>query len=489
MNSGQDRRCRSWKIISDLENGSDVKIIKFENITTRRVLGTFGSLMATRIIRFAEQFITLPVLIHAWGPNLFGEWAALYSLVAITGLANAGLGQASSTDILLAYSKGDLVGARKSFSTSLFISLGLIISACMVVFVLTMFFELNTILQLEHMSSSDQTSMALLFFAIVLSSFLVGPVSGVLCAEKGGAVTPAIWTLSKLLDIMVTIVIAGLGYGPLQVAAGLLINQLLTLVVYFYLALNGANWVWISISDFSAAAAKRYIGPSLGIITVIFCTGALSTYIPRLIILNTLGSTAVTVFLVFVTYTKSIRSISNIVVQSMQVEVGRAYAEKSEQKYQKMVSLGIGGVILLSTALFFIFLLSSNVVIPFWTRGAVASNWILILLFLMGAYLGSVNDSIMSVLMSINKHSHAATVYAFALTVSLLLSYIAIGRMGLTAFAVTFIFAEMISVVYGFVSLRRLNVIKNIKLNSFLLEPLLYIRRTYSNFASFISRP
>ncbi|MGP1664318.1 MAG: lipopolysaccharide biosynthesis protein, partial [Rhodanobacter sp.] len=76
----------------------------------RRILHTGAWSMVAKVAAAANLFLTVPFVLHGLGPEQFGVWATLVSLVAFAGFLDFGLGNGTMNLIAAAHGRGDSDG-------------------------------------------------------------------------------------------------------------------------------------------------------------------------------------------------------------------------------------------------------------------------------------------------------------------------------------------------------------------------------------------
>src|SRR5690606_32932144 len=63
------------------------------------------------------QLVGVPVLLHAWGAQLYGEWLILFAIPAYLAMTDLGFSQSAGNDMTARVARGDRVGALAVFQS------------------------------------------------------------------------------------------------------------------------------------------------------------------------------------------------------------------------------------------------------------------------------------------------------------------------------------------------------------------------------------
>ncbi len=72
-----------------------------------RVLQSLRASAFSQASQILIQFVSVPILIHAWGLVYYGEWLLLFTIPSYLGLSDAGLTSAISNELLIQVSKNE----------------------------------------------------------------------------------------------------------------------------------------------------------------------------------------------------------------------------------------------------------------------------------------------------------------------------------------------------------------------------------------------
>ncbi|MGS1013653.1 lipopolysaccharide biosynthesis protein [Rhodanobacter sp. UC4450_H17] len=143
---------------------------RWVGIRGRRIIHTGAWSMVAKASAAANLFLTVPFVLHALGPALFGVWVTLVSLVTFAGFLDFGLGNGTMNLIAAAHGRGahDEVGRilYEGRRTLLWLALWLAVAASIAVPLIPW----QRLLGLpEQMAATSRAAVAAIFFAVVLA--------------------------------------------------------------------------------------------------------------------------------------------------------------------------------------------------------------------------------------------------------------------------------------------------------------------------------
>src|SRR5262249_31721647 len=91
----------------------------------RRIALTTVTSVAAKGIALVTTLISVPLTVDLLGPEKFGLWMTISSLITVLGFADFGMGNGLLTAICAAHGRDDTQAARRYVSSAFFILLGI----------------------------------------------------------------------------------------------------------------------------------------------------------------------------------------------------------------------------------------------------------------------------------------------------------------------------------------------------------------------------
>ncbi|MBK1833638.1 lipopolysaccharide biosynthesis protein [Roseibacillus ishigakijimensis] len=142
---------------------------KIRLITDRNF--TFLAVALGKLILAIRQFLTVPLLISAWGAEKYGEWLVISAIPTFIQLSNVGIGTSAATSIAIRSTKEDEKNAV-TFTTSVFSILIVFTAVILLVLIVCPFFQSK-----EDDSSENIVIICCLLFAAFVR-ILTQPIQG-----------------------------------------------------------------------------------------------------------------------------------------------------------------------------------------------------------------------------------------------------------------------------------------------------------------------
>lgn len=108
-----------------------------DSAVVKRVVKGLGANGYGQLVSVVVQLVGVPVLLYAWGPQLYGEWLILFAIPTYLSIADLGFSQSVANDMTARVARGDRAGALAAFQTLAvlvcgIVAVGLLFSAVMV---------------------------------------------------------------------------------------------------------------------------------------------------------------------------------------------------------------------------------------------------------------------------------------------------------------------------------------------------------------------
>ncbi len=403
--------------------------------TKQRIRRAFITSGLLRGIRVAEQIVLIPLLLGTWGLDRYGEWVALMSVASIAGAMNLGIGHTAAADIVLQYAAGNTRRAAQSFVTAMALTTAGGLIGAAILAAAAQVIDFHWFMSTTTLTPGEARVIFLLLGLWLLVSFYIEPLAGVIGAVRGAGVPNASFAAGKAVEIVGIGIAVYLGAGPVAVAAIILSATTLTVLVDLALAIHCAKWLSFRLSDFDPGAIRRVRTAAFGFFCIHVSTNLINLHVPRLIVIYSLGPAALSIFTVFVTYTRAARNFALMVSQATQVEIGKAFAGDGREAARALLvpmarnALRSAGVLLAAE------LALAPFVIPAWTHGHVAVDWPLLTASALVALAGTYFDAVLVAVSAFNRVAPASIFYAAGLVVGIGAALALLPWLGLVAVA------------------------------------------------------
>lgn len=372
------------------------------NTVVRRIILSSGAKGASLVIRTFEQLLLIPILIAAWGVELYGEWLLLSAVPVYLSISDFGFVDAGSNE-LSRRSENGLTAAVRGFYGQLFQVfsswLALIaVLACAFVAVAPVGDWLN-------IKSMPKAEVSVIFILLVLQAIAAQHslifTAGLRATRQFhvDAGLRALMALLRVLGVLAGVSLGGL--GPIGVAAIFLGSRIIIYVV---------QWIILERSDMSPLARpteREPLGPYLMLgLDFMLLPLAQSIILQGAVVAlgSVMGAVAVAVFSTHRTLTRMALQVVKMASHPLQAEAGLLQGSERRAQLARLVCS-------ISRLTFWMALLISVLLIllgrgPFsvWTRGEIAMDVPLLSVLMLAALAEGVWRAAASVRLGTNRH-------------------------------------------------------------------------------------
>lgn len=402
-----------------------------------------------RVVGIAYNFFLVPILLSAWGVQVYGEWVVLSALASMANLSNVGFIQASVSEIIMKVAANERDETGRILSTTL---AGLLVLAVIVFAAAAAFLSLinsAALFGVKVIPLPDVRLVVELSLASVLLGFFPGALSAPVSAIAGAGVTQGIMTIAKFAELAAIIVLALFRAGPVIITAIPVASALVTSLSFVVLTRRIAPWLKMSPTGFDRATFRRLLHPSLGQFLLYASANVFAIQIPRLLLGHLAGAESVTAYSIAVTYTRTAKMLTSTLAQSFQVEITRAYGASLFARTVRFVEIicQLGGWMTAFASIGLLVL--AGPLFHLWTRGKVDADYVLITFLALAAIISAYYEGFTYLLSGINRVWSIALGYSSASLSALMVCYWAFPWLGLHGFAATLVMPELTVAIVG----------------------------------------
>jgi len=432
-----------------------------------------------QIITALIQVVSVPLFIHYWGIELYGEWLVLCTIPAYFAMSDVGFASVAANDMTMLVAKGERRTALEVFqSTWVFVS---VTSFLVIIIFVPMVWIIPFDKWLQLRSLTDFETAAVVSFLIL--HVLLGLQGGFLHAGfrcEGRYARGILWSnLMRLAEFTAVTIGVCLGATP-SVVALLFLGTRIGGSFMFWLDLHRCSpWIVFGHRLATRASIKRLAFPALTFMG--FPAGnAISLQGMVMVVAAMLGPTSVVVF-------STVRTLTRLGLQAMEMinstvwpEISVAYGADDISLARKLHRHSCQASFWLCLSLVASLWFFGEWIIAIWTHGQVTPDGNLMRLLLAVIFANSLWYTSSVVMVAVNRHQQMALVYLIGTGLSLLLARAFIPVFGLDGAALGLLVIDVVMSVYVVRnSLKLLNDRLGDFLQSVLVPPfyLLYMRR------------
>lgn len=416
-------------------------------LVKKRVMRGVGANAYGQLVTIAVQLLSVPLFLHYWGVDTYGEWILLSAIPAYLSLSDVGFSSVAGNRMAMLIAKEDQLSALGVYQSGWLLIL--IISTfvwCIVAVTLNCFNPAN-ILGIKFIQSKDVPAILWLLASQVLISLQGGMLSagfrsigkystGVICSTTTRL---GEWTLAALALVS--------GGGAVHIALAFLSARLVGTFISWLILRKEASWLSIGFSYARKQVISELLKPSIAFMA--FPIGlALSLQGVVIVIGLTLGAASVTLFTLYRTLSRLLIQVATTINQAVWAEISVAYGKDNFELMQKLNRksysfsfwFGLVGVLVVG--------LLGDFLIKIWTHSSVSPNSTLLWILLAGAYVNMLWQSNWVLLMATNNHSRISVAFVITSVLTLLSAY-AFASFGIESMAAVAFVTELPIFMYA----------------------------------------
>jgi O-antigen/teichoic acid export membrane protein len=415
----------------------------FESQLGGRLRKSFNVNSFAFLINLITQILTVPILLHYWGINLYGEWILLSALSTYILLSNFGITDAFSNEMTILCGKEKYDQASKIFKNSW---LAISISSVLVSFILFIFifsFPPKSILNIQVLSHTDTLIIIALLVGYILSSIQLSIITSAFKAVKEYSFSVSLLNIIRVSEFTLGIILVYLGYGPKIYIFSSLAIRIAGLLFVIRRLKNKHSWINFSISNFDILSLRQIFKPSVA--SGGFAFGNLLINQGMILLIGSfLGSAPVVVFNTIRTYSRMLLKVSAISINSYSPEMSSLYGTNKIRLLRFLNRKLIKASFLTSTAIIFLSYFVGEEIIKAWTNDKFPIDHNLYLLILFETFIHSVWYVGHVPITAANKHFNIVLWYIFSGILSLVVAYLLFPLAASIAAPIALIFSDII---------------------------------------------
>lgn len=384
----------------------------------RRVVQGLGANTYGQVVTVIIQLVGVPILLHAWGTQLYGEWLILFAIPAYLSMADLGFSQSAGNDMTARVACGDRLGAVSIFQSLVALVytvsvLGLIVSVLLIGFL--------PLQDWLHFKAMDATTAQLVLGLLVAGVFVRLPNgvthAGFRCTGEY-ALHVGLGSTTRLLQFSGVWIAALVGGGPVAAAAAFFGIQALATPALAMLMVYRHGWLRFGLKHARMRELRRLFKPALANIAVPFAQ-ALNIQGMVLVVGTMLGPLAVVVFSTLRTLTRLSLQLVVAVSCAAEPELAAAYATGDRLLMQTLFVHVLRAGLWLALSAAVLLGLFGSLILDVWTHGKVSMDYELFAWLIASAIASVLWYSSLILLRAANLHLRVASLYVLASATSI----------------------------------------------------------------------
>ena len=422
----------------------------------RRWRNGFGAHIYGQAIVVLIQLVGVPVLLHYWGTQLYGEWLILSAIPTYLSMTDLGFSQSAANDMTQRVARGDVDGALAVFQSLGAMVFSVALIGLLVVLALLITLPIGHWMHFQVLSSRDVRWVLALLAAEVLARLTEGVSHAGYRSTGDYALHVGIFYSTLLAQSAMVWIVAAAGFGPVFAAAAILVVRILEAPIVAWLLVHRHPELSFGLTHAKREHLRMLVKPAFANVSMPLAQ-ALNVQGMVLAIGGTLGPLAVVTFSTLRTLTRVALQAVMTVSQAAEPELAAAYGSGERLLLADLYVHALRAGIWLSCAAAAVLAVVGAPLLTFWTRGKVTMNASLFRWLLLSGVLSALWFTSLTALKAANRHVRAASLYALVTGITVVLAAVLLhftGRLASAGMALVLI--DLIMILFSLPAAARL---------------------------------
>lgn len=412
------------------------------SILKAKLLRNLGANAYGQLITVGIQIFSIPIFIHYWGIELYGEWLILSAIPAYLSLSDIGFSSVAANDMTMRMAKGDRKGVLGVYQSIFVITcLSWILIGCLAVGAI-LSVPIDKIFSLSHISSADATIILVVFVIYMFLGAQGGVLSAGLRATDRYAYSTMVNNTMRLSEWFASILVLILGGSVLQVVCSAFIVKVLGSIALWFTLRKHTPWLSLGFSAATKSKIRELFKPAFAFMAFPVGT-AVSLQGTVLVIGMLLGPTSVAIFTAYRTVARVLVQVIAMINYAIWPEISTAYGagnlDLATRLHRKGSSfafwIAVVGVLIIGSI--------GEYFIGIWTRHSFQPNHFVLGFLLLTTFLNALWQTSCVVLMATNMHKTISVAFMASAMSGVAISLAIIPLVGIGGAGVALAIAEV----------------------------------------------
>ena len=417
------------------------------------------------------QLCTVPIFLHFWGVDLYGEWLLLSAIPAYLAMSDMGFSSVAGNRMTMQVAESKQYMAVETYQSTL-IFLVIVSTSILIIASLSFFLPLDLWFHLKEMDKD--------IIGLIITLLTLGVVIGLqnslieIGFRSDGNYSSYVWisNITRLGEFILVAISVYFGSGPVLVASIPIFTRVISFIFAKKILRKKSPWIHYGINKAKTKTILSLLVPSIDFMALPI-GNALKNQGMLTIVGIVLGPIAVVSYSTTRSLLSSVQQGMSIINNSIWPEISSAYGSGKVFLIQKIHRVAVKISLILALILIIFLALYGIDFIYYWTNKKVMVDHLFFNLMLLSILINSLWLTSSIVLVATNNHEKMARLYLIFTISCSLITYLLVPIFGLSGIAVGMLLIDiaMAVTVLSF----SLNLVKDSPINFFiyLLNPLL----------------
>jgi len=414
-----------------------------DSSTQRRLFLGFIANWVSKLSNSIIQLVQVPVFLHYWGVNLYGEWMIVNSVPSYLAFSNIGFGSVAGNEMTMLNSANDREGALRVFQSCWWLIAAICCGTGFLLAIALYFIPVADGLKLHAIGPVDAKWVLLYLGLSVLLSQLEQLIGAAYTCVGRYAYGNFMKNLFSLLAFGAMIVPVAFGAGARTTALVYAVSNGFFTVVLCFMVRRDIPWLRFGWQHASFAEIRKLTGPAVAFMG--FPIGnALNLQGTLMAVGYALGPAEVVVF-------GTARTVSRVALQMVQMvnttfwpELSLAYGAQNFDLIRTLHRRACQMAFLIAAVVVTGMMSVGPWFLTRWTSGHVPPSRPLLAILLFVVVLYALWSTSSTLLAATNKHQKLAAWYIFGTSVTIVFTYVLARHYGVYGAAASLIISELV---------------------------------------------
>lgn len=412
-----------------------------DRATALRLGRTLSAHAYGQIVTIAVQLALVPLLLHAWGAQVYGSWLLLSAIPFYLTFSDFGFTFVAKNEMVMAVAAGRRDAALRTFQ-SIFGLLCVAVPILMLASAALVFsVDVPRLLSVNAVGAgAARTTLLLLIVNVLLNQLFLLVCAGIRAENRPAS--EASWAASARLGEGVAIALAAVcGGGVVAAAALMLLSRLLFLFAGYRWLRQMSAWIRMGFAHASRAELRRLRGPSLSYMAMPIGQ-ALLIQGPVVVVGGALGAVAVVVFSTSRTLARLGTAGINLLNNSVVSEYSALAGARNTAAFTRLSRAQIGLSVIATIAYVAVTLAIAPFALSLLTHGEVAVVQPFFLIVVLGVAAEMLWSTVFTPVSAVNRHRAVTLAFAGVAAVALAVCHYLVPGYGLNGAAIALLLAH-----------------------------------------------
>jgi len=367
----------------------------------------------SQVVTAIVQIVGVPILLHAWGARLYGEWLVLGALPVYLSMTDLGFAQSAANDMTARLRRGDRDGTIVVFQSLAALVFSISLVGLIVLSV--------TLLQIQNLpyfrfEAIDAVSVRWILWLLSAQVF-AGLFDSVTHAGFRAAgeypLHVSLGATTRMVQFAAVWCVAATGGSPVAAATAFFTVRVVGTAVVGWLLTRRHPWLPFRIQRANRNELKLLIKPAVANLAFPFAQ-AVTIQGMVIVVGLVLGPIAVVIFSTLRTLTRVPLQLVYAASHAAEPEMAAAYGAGDRVLMRSLFLQTLRAGLWLAAPVAFVISITGSSILEWWTHGNVRMHWTLFAGLLGSAIASVLWYGAMIVLRAANLHLRAAGAYVFA---------------------------------------------------------------------------